>query len=159
MKVFLSHSSLDKKEYVRDVYARLKQNSVVYDEATFEAGMLAIEEIFKGIDRSSLFVVFLSDSSLSSGWVQQELAYANDKLTISELERIYPVIIDENICYTDARIPDWLRNQYNLRLIARPAIASRKIQQRLREVSWSKHPFLKKRKKMFVGRNSIRANA
>ena len=48
-KVFLSHSSLDKKDYVKKVAESLIKSigihNVVYDEFTFEKGMMPLEEI------------------------------------------------------------------------------------------------------------------
>ncbi len=155
IKVFLSHSSKDKNYYIEQVVDKLKRDNIVYDRLTFESGMRNIDEIFSGINESSIFVVFLSKYSLESDWVRKELAYARDKLNQGAIDRIYPIIIDETITYSNSSIPDWMREEYNLRLIARPAVSARKIQQRLRELSWKKHPILRKRKKIFVGRNEL----
>lgn len=155
IKVFISHSSKDKATYVNQVVTNLKKNNIVYDELTFEYGMRAIDEIISGIDESSLFVVFLSENSINSDWVKKELLVAKDYLDQNKIDRIYPILIDKSISYSDARIPEWVRNEYNLRLITRPTLAARNIQQRLREISWIKHPLLKERKKIFVGRNDI----
>ncbi len=155
IKAFLSHSSKDKSPYVSQVVTTLKSNNIIYDELTFEPGMRAIDEIFSGIEESSLFVIFLSENSIESDWVKEELILAKEKLNQNEIDRIYPILIDESIAYSDKRIPEWMREEYNLRLIARPATAARKIQQRLREISWKKHPLLKERNKIFVGRYDL----
>ncbi|MCW9026705.1 MAG: hypothetical protein OQJ77_05255, partial [Thiovulaceae bacterium] len=42
---------------------------------------------------------------------------------------------------------------YNLKPIKRAQVAARRIHNKLRELSWSKHPELKKRQNIFVGRN------
>lgn len=158
IKVFLSHSSKDKANYIEQVVSKLKMDNLVYDRLTFEGGMKNIDEIFSGIDDSSIFVVFSSEHSLKSEWVKKELTYANTKLSQGEIDRIYPIIIDENISYNNPLIPDWMKEEYNLRLVARPVVSARKIQQRLRELSWKKHPILKKRKNIFVGRNELVRN-
>lgn len=63
IKCFLSHSSADKSSYLRHVINNLDRESYVYDEITFEAGMEPSEEIVKGLESSSLFVLFLSNTA------------------------------------------------------------------------------------------------
>ena len=82
-----------------------------------------------------------------------ELTGAKQRLDTDSISKIYPVIIDRNINYKDTRIPEWLRDEYNLKLIARPSVAARRIHQKLREVSWRIHPDIKARRNLFVGRN------
>ncbi len=67
----------------------------------------------------------------------------------------FPIVIDTLITHTDPRIPDWIKHEYNIRPITRPTAAVRRIEQRLREVSWEKHPRMKARHDIFVGRNEI----
>lgn len=155
IKCFLSHSSKDKESYVRLVAARLRKEVKVFDEETFEAGMSPMEEIAKGLDDSSLFVVFISNSALESAWVQNELLGAKKRLDDKQLERIYPIIIEPGIRYDDTRIPEWMRNSLNIQPIFKPTIAARKINSRLMEISWEFHPRLKERKEIFVGRNDL----
>ncbi len=66
IKCFLSHSSRDKDSYVRLVASRLRSEVKVFDEETFEAGMLTADEIARGLDESTLFVIFISDAALTS---------------------------------------------------------------------------------------------
>ena len=153
MKAFLSHSSADKKSYVQIVARNLGKDDIVYDEFSFEEGEVTLAEILNGISESSIFVVFLSDASLESSWVKEELFEARKQLDEGLLAKIYPIIIDRGISYTDSRIPSWLRDNYNLKLVSRPAVAARRIHQKLRELSWKKHPTLRKRNTVFVGRN------
>lgn len=130
-KVFLSHSSVD-KSFVKYIADRFGKDHCVYDEMCFELGMKNLEEIFKGIDSTSIFVIFISDASLNSNWVMKELSLAEEKLHHDEakLAQIFPIIIDENINHKDPRIPDFLKkgfDSYNLRVIGRKEIAYRKI--------------------------------
>lgn len=152
IKAFLSHSSKDKERYVKFVAKHLGKESIHYDEFTFEEGEKPIDEIFKGINSTSLFVLFISEESLESKWVKEEVAIAKEKLDQDELKKIYPIIIDNRIKYDDERIPLWLTENYNLKQISKPAIAARRINQKLRELSWEKHPLLEKRQNIFVGR-------
>ena len=155
-KVFLSHSSKDKENYVRIVAERLMKeignHNVIYDEYTFEEGMKSIEEIDRGLEKSDLFVIFISDSSLQSNWVKYELKKAEKLLTREKLDRIYPIIIDKDITFNDDRIPKWLR-EYNLKYISRPTKSVNMIIQRMREISWTLHPRIKDKENIFVGRN------
>lgn len=155
IKCFLSHSSKDKESYVRLVADRLRKEVKVFDEETFEAGMSPMEEIAKGLDNSSLFVVFISNSALESEWVQNELLGAKKRLEAKQLERVYPIIVEPGIRHDDTRIPEWMRNSLNIQPIFKPTIAARKINARLMEISWDFHPRLKERKEIFVGRNEL----
>lgn len=155
IKCFLSHSSADKDHYVRILAKNIRKEAKVFDEETFEAGMSPLEEIMKGLDESSLFVVFLSNSALASKWVNDELLSAKALLDESKLARIYPIIIEPGLQYDDPRIPDWMRENLNIQPILRPTIAARKINARLIELSWAHHPRLKQRKEIFVGRNDL----
>ncbi|SKB34309.1 TIR domain-containing protein [Acetoanaerobium noterae] len=155
MKVFLSHSSSDKDHYVRVVSKKMERDRIIYDEYTFEEGVKSIEEIDRGLNSSDLFVVFLSENSLNSHWVKYELFKANTLLTeSSKLERIFPIIIDNRIKHDDKRIPDWLREN-NLKVVISPNKAVQLIHQRLIEMSFSKHPKLAEKNRIFVGRNDV----
>lgn len=154
MKAFLSHSSADKQSYVSIVAARLAAEECVYDEITFEAGEQTLNEIIRALDESTVFCLFISNKSLDSDWVRQEVDAASVRLTNGSLKFVYPIVIDRSIPHDDPRIPKWLKENYNLRIVARPVIAARRIQQKLRQASWAKHPKLKERQAVFVGRNT-----
>ena len=153
-KAFLSHSSKDKKSYTNIVAEKLGKFNCIYDEYTFEEGFKSIEEIERGLQKTDLFVLFISDTSLNSDWVKKELNKAHKLLKSGNIKRLYPIIIDPKILYDDPRIPRWM-TEYNLKLIAQPVVAARRIKQRLRELSWNFHPKLKERQKIFVGRNDL----
>lgn len=153
-KAFLAHSS-NEKRFIRSVVKRLGLNNCIYDELVFEEGMKTFEEIEKGLAVSDIFVVFLSEGALNSEWVKRELCIAHELFGQGILRRIYPLIIDENITHLDPRIPLWIREEYNLKYISRPAVAERRIRQRLREISWDLHPRIEERERIFVGRNDL----
>ena len=130
-KVFLSHSSKD-KEYVQYIADQFGRDYCVYDSMCFEAGMKNIDEIFREMDNTSIFVIFLSDSALNSEWVQKELSIADERLNhdSKKLSQIFPIIIDPSISHADSRIPGFLRKgftSYNLRVITSNKVAYRKI--------------------------------
>ncbi|MDP2506349.1 toll/interleukin-1 receptor domain-containing protein [Oceanobacter sp. 3_MG-2023] len=153
IKCFLSHSSADKDSYVRKVASLLRSETKIFDEETFEAGMSPAEEIINGLDETSLFVIFISDHALESEWVKNELEIAKDKVDSGKLDRIYPIIIEKDITHKDSRIPKWMKEELNIQQIKQPKIAARKINSRLRELTWRNHPTLREREKIFVGRN------
>ena len=155
IKCFLSHSSKDKERYIRIVAENLRTDATLFDEITFEKGMMNIEEIHNALNDTSLFVIFLSEHSLNSDWVREELTYAKEKLDQEQIDRIYPIIIDDKVNYKDERIPEWMREDLNIQLIASPKIAARKINTRLIELAWKHHPKLKERQEIFVGRNDL----
>lgn len=111
IKAFLSHSSKDKNSYVRNVANWLNKDNIVYDEYTFEEGEKNLDQILKGLNETSLFVIFLSEHSLNSQWVKKEISEAKERLESNQIKKIFPIIIDENITYSDERIPDWLRQE------------------------------------------------
>lgn len=155
IRCFLSHSSKDKGSYVEIVAQKVGIANCVYDEYTFEEGMRPLDEILKGLDQSELFVIFISESALQSEWVKFEITNAKQMLDSNKIERIFPLVIDESIHYSDHRIPQWMKDEYNLKYVSRPVVAARRIRQRLREISWKKYPDLKMKSQVFVGRNSL----
>jgi hypothetical protein len=155
IKCFLSHSSHDKDPYVRTVASKIRREAKVFDEETFEKGMSPLDEIIAGLDESTLFVIFISESSLESSWVKNELSRAKALLDENQLQRIYPIIIDPRIDHTDVRIPQWMKDSLNIQPVLKASIAARKINARLTEISWKFHPRLKERREIFVGRNRL----
>lgn len=117
-RVFLSHSSSD-KNFVEPIADLLGKNNCVYDKYTFEFGMKTIEEIFDCMDRTDIFVYFISEDSLKSKWVNDELNRAEELLTSPEqkIKQIYPLIIDSTINHSDKRIAAFLRKHYNLQRV------------------------------------------
>ena len=158
IKCFLSHSSKDKQSYIRHIIPSLNQDSIVYDELTFEEGLDPAEEIISGLQETDLFVLFLSDSSLNSDWVQKEINLAKNLYDQGALSRIFPIIIDKNISYEDVRISQWMKETKNIQHIVAPKTAARKINQRLTVLAWETHPSLKSKHNFFVGRNDKIAN-
>lgn len=132
-KVFLSHSSSD-KEYVEYIADKFGKDIAIYDNYFFEYGLKTFDEILKSLDVTDLFVIFISNAALESEWVKKELAISHDLLKNDKLKQIFPIIIDENITYTDPRIPKWLNtgfSSYNLRRIPNRKLAYIKIRNQL----------------------------
>ena len=151
-KVFLSHSSKE-KNYVEIVAKKLGLDNCVFDKYTFEDGMETLEEIYKGLENTDIFVFFISDSALESSWVKEERKRAKSLLDEGGILQFYPIIIDSKIDYTDERIPKWMKKRYNIRCILSPKISANKIRARMREISWKLNPKLKHKNLFFIGRN------
>ena len=154
MKLFLSHSSADKKSYA-DIVAEKFGGRIEYDARTFEEGMGNLEEILKALGRSDIFVLLLSSKSLDSDWVKKEITEAKNRIDSGDLIRFFPLVIDRSVTHDDPRIPNWISESYNLRPVTRPVVAAKRIRERLVEASWDTHPSLKDRHEIFVGRNSL----
>lgn len=150
IKVFLSHSSTD-KEYVRGVFDYIGEDNCVFDEATFENGMRTMDEIAKGIDSSALFVFFISNMSLNSSWVKDELSKVRDYIDEGRIQ-FMPIIIDKNISHNDPRIKAWIRNDYNIKYYHSYIIAARHIKESLRKLAWTLDPYIRNKELLFKGR-------
>ena len=150
-EVFISHSSKDKAMYA-DYIAEHLEGRCNYDAFSFDVGGKTEEEIKRCIQESELHVVLISKNSLTSKWVQKELKLIYDKLEHSKFDALFPIIIDKDINHTDVRIPNWIRESYNLKPITQPTVALQKIRNKLSALMYAKNPMLEKRK-IFAGRN------
>ncbi len=90
-EVFLSHSSADRR-FADTLAAVLRRHGVLYwySARHIVAAAQWHDEIGKALDRCDWFVVILSPGSVSSEWVNRELAYALDNKQYHE--RIVPVL-------------------------------------------------------------------
>lgn len=150
-KIFLSHSSAQ-KYLVEPIADKIGRDRAVYDNYTFEAGMDSLDEIFKHLSATDLFVVFLSEEALNSKWVQAELAEANKLTRLKSIKQFLPIIVDVNIKHNDPRIPAWLKEK-NLRQISDPFLIRKKIEQNYRDILIESNPLIKAKEELFVGRN------
>lgn len=153
IRAFLSHSSQDKENYVSLVANWLGKDNIIYDEMTFEEGKNTLDEIMTGLDNSQIFVLFLSSAALDSPWVRKEITASKINYDDGKIKKIYPIVIETGLSFNDPRIPDWIKENYNLRPIKRAHVAARRISQQLNRLVWERHPELEKRGSIFVGRN------
>lgn len=150
-KAFLSHSSAQ-KDFVRSVINSLGADNCFIDERTFENGMLTIDEIYKAIGKSAVFVFFISHEALKSNWVKMELSNVRDYVDNGDIQFL-PLIIDERVEHSDTRIKPWIRKDYNLQLYSNPLLAARRIKEELRQRAWEKYPELRNKALFFQGRD------
>lgn len=156
-KIFLSHSSKD-KSYVSYIAEHLGKDKCVYDAMCFEAGMKNLDEIFREMGKTSIFVIFISENSLESCWVKKELSIADERLNHDpkKILQIFPIIIDPSISHDDPRIPDFLKtgfDSYNLKVITSNIIAYRKIKTLQRKHILESDLTLQKAENCFYGRD------
>jgi hypothetical protein len=151
-KAFLSHSS-KQKGYVDVVAAQLSKNNIGYDKFNFEVGGKTIDEIYRELESSDIFVIFLSNDALESKWVKDEIVKAEQLFKDGQIKKLLPIIIDNNIDYKDNRIQDWIKENYNLQYVSRPTKAVERIKQNFRLLSWELYPINKRLNQLFIGRN------
>jgi len=128
--------------------------NIVFDSWTFEAGNKTIDEIYQGIDASGLLVYFISNESLESEWVKKEINRAEEYIKNGKPKRFLPFLIDQAVKHNDERIPQWIRDEYNLKYISKPTKCHDLIRQALRLVSWDLYPKKKQTDQLFIGRTS-----
>jgi hypothetical protein len=153
-KAFLSHSSKE-KPLVERIATQLGRNNCHIDSLTFEAGRQTLEEIFKGLESTDIFVLFISENSLESEWVKREISEAKNLLDRQIIDRIFPLIVDSKITYRDPRIPEWIRKPYNIRILDNEVLILKKIKQFLRESNFKKYSHLKEQSELFIGRHEL----
>lgn len=105
MKVFISHSSVD-KEFVRTLKKDLNANGVLtwFDEDQLDLGDSLIDKLESGLSESSHFLIILSQASTNSDWVKYEVKQALENNTLSLLNKIIP------LKYNECEIPKELSN-------------------------------------------------
>ncbi len=152
-KVFLSHSS-KQKPFVSAIAKKLGKNNIIYDEYTFEAAEITLDEIYKGIDQTGIFVFFISKESLESEWVKKEILKAEEYLKNGKLKKFLPVIIDPEINYKNDNIPNWIKENYNLKYFSKSSKVYDLIKQALIIVNWELYPKKKELDQLFIGRTN-----
>lgn len=154
IKCFLSHSSKD-KNYVHIVSKNLKKNFKIIDDEDFLQGEITKKEIIKFLEITTIFVFFISRSSLDSNWVREEINYAKELFDKGHIKKIIPIIIDKGISHADSKLPEWLSDEYNIQYIPSPNYAVKIIKATILDLSLELNPKLKERSNIFVGRAEL----
>ena len=96
VKIFLSHSTKD-KDFVESLAAKLAKDdySVWYDDWEIKVGDSIVQKINDGISYSDFLIVVLSENSVSSKWVKEELNAATIKNIESKGAFILPVLLEK----------------------------------------------------------------
>ncbi|MEM7041936.1 MAG: toll/interleukin-1 receptor domain-containing protein [Pseudomonadota bacterium] len=107
MKAFLSHSSAD-KHLVKQVADFLRRARVWFDEMHIETAADLRTALRKGIRETDLFVLFASENSLRSEWVNWEVAIAERQFLAGKIEKIAAFVIDDKVTHKD--LPEIFQN-------------------------------------------------
>lgn len=152
IKAFISHSSVQ-KAFVQDLVDVLGRNYCIVDCYNFEPAYKTLDEIYRKIDSSTVFVLLLSRESLQSEWVETEIRYARLKLQSRDYNRFWPYIIDGDLELKDC--PEWMVKEecFNLQKFKSHVLLAHDIQQKFRNIIWSENPKKKQIESLLVGRN------
>jgi len=104
--IFLSHSWND-KFFARKLAEKLQEAGVEVwiDEAELKVGDSLIHKISDAIEHADYVAAILSHSSVSSNWVQKELALAMTKEIAGKRVTVLPVLIEK------CELPDFLKDK------------------------------------------------
>lgn len=121
MKVFLSHSSAQKK-FVRQLADHLGRDIAIVDEYVFESGRGIWGEIRKAIESCDIFVLLISKESLQSDWVKDEITYVRSLVDRDKVSFLAYLLDDTRP--TDDDIEPWiqkiiLNKFFSAKLVAR----------------------------------------
>lgn len=152
IKAFISHSSAQ-KAFATELVEAIGRNFCMIDCYDFESAYKSIDEIYRCIEESSIFVLLISRESLDSDWVQKEIRKAKTQMSQQQLSRFWPFIIDKSVNLDD--IPGWIvrGESYNLKYFESPKILARDIEQKFRKIIWDNNPGIRVRDTAFAGRN------
>ena len=127
MRAFLSHSSRD-KGLVEEVVDHLGVGHVELDSITFEGGLLNVSAIQDSLKRCTIFVLFLTNDAITSGYVRFEALLAQELVAKGVIDRFLVVCIDQG-AFSKA-VDTW--RQFNfVRHISTPQSIARLIQHQL----------------------------
>lgn len=104
-QAFISYSSLD-KEFVSKLVTHLKMREIAvwYDDWEIDFGDSIVEKVFSGLSKSDALLIVLSNNSIKSRWVAEELNVSVMRRLSAQDIRIIPIKID------DCEVPDSLNH-------------------------------------------------
>jgi len=149
MKVFISHSSMD-KSYAEGLIEDIGRDQVTFDKYSFEAGERLTDSIRRGIEGSDIFVLLISESSIGSPWVQEEVDMVAP-LMVTKGIVFAPYCIDQKVKMKDESLPAWVWERL-VTFFPHHKVLARRIQRLIREQLWKKYPEKKQLDNIFVGR-------
>jgi tetratricopeptide (TPR) repeat protein len=149
MKAFLSHSSAN-KDFVETVATQLGRQFCVFDKQSFQSGIEFKDSIVKGLNDSSLFVLFASPEALASIWVQFEINEAFYGVVQKKLHRVLVVMLGDSVGIS--QLPEWLRRSKAI-TVSSPKHTAREIRLHLNEL------FRAERHPLLIGRSAEIAQA
>ncbi|PKM51446.1 MAG: hypothetical protein CVV02_05780 [Firmicutes bacterium HGW-Firmicutes-7] len=111
VKIFLSQSSKD-IDIINSIINNLKSLSDYYKLLYFLRPYKSdMERVMKNLSISDLFIVFITNNSLDSKFVNEELEKAFELVMTGQIKEICPILLDNNIDVNlDSRIPWFIKN-------------------------------------------------
>ncbi|MFW6047164.1 MAG: toll/interleukin-1 receptor domain-containing protein [Candidatus Woesearchaeota archaeon] len=112
IKLFLSHNSADKVIVKKIANVLTSQGfSVWFDDREIKAGDSLSEKINEGLNNHDVFIIFLSENSITSSWVQKELKIVLEKRNSRKSRnKIIPLKLD------NCKVPSYLEKYYYIDL-------------------------------------------
>lgn len=94
-RVFLSHSSKD-KEFARMLHASFVGANIesFLDEENIKIGDSIPDKVYEGIDSSTCLIYIISQTSLNSSWVKEELNIAKMREKTDKGFKVLPILIE-----------------------------------------------------------------
>lgn len=106
-QVFISHSSVDKKEVEKIIpYLNAQNLPVWFDKYSISAGMSITNSVQEGIDDSNIVILWITESFLASKWCKTEMTAFIKKLI--EENCLILTVLDDGIDVS--RLPLFLRD-------------------------------------------------
>jgi tetratricopeptide (TPR) repeat protein len=154
-KVFISHSSAQDK-LASEIADFIGRDKVCLDVFNFEKGAEIIKEIEEKIDKSSIFLLLLSDEALNSDWVKKEINIIRLKLLDEEIADFVPVLVDDKIQVEDARFEEkpfkWML-KYLLKKVLSPKMVARLVMRKLNQQRLDYDKIAREKERLFFGRD------
>ncbi len=151
MKIFISHSSVD-KPYATQLIEEIGRDQVTFDTYSFQPGESLTDNIIKSIEECDIFLLLLSQKSISSPWVIEEINTVAPLITTKGID-FKPFLIDETVKFNDDRLPSWVW-KILIKYYPYPKLLARTIQRIIRSHLWKKYPEIRQQADLFVGRNN-----
>lgn len=96
MIIYLSYSSKDREIAIQIANKLEKAGHEIYKNKNFKKGNNFIQQIIDILNDIDIFIVIISENSLNSEWVMQELSSVALADLSSKKNRILPILVDKN---------------------------------------------------------------
>lgn len=151
IKAFISYSRRQ-KDFATQLVNLIGRDFCIIDCYDFEPAYKSLDEVYRALEKCTVFVLLISQESLASDWVNKEIDVAVRKFSSSKLERFWPYIIDQKISIEDC--PEWMRSKesFNLHKFPSAELLRLDIEQKFRRMIWRENPDIKFRETELVGR-------
>ncbi|EPR12957.1 toll/interleukin-1 receptor domain-containing protein [Ruminiclostridium papyrosolvens] len=117
VKVFLSCSSHDQtyiKYIIDDLLTLPEKYKLFYFLPPYKKD-IPIDNILERLYEIDLFILFITNNSLNSQFVQRELKQAIYLNNLNRIKEICPISLDNSIdVFQDSRIPEYIKNRIHL---------------------------------------------